>query len=96
MKRYGKRDTNQKEIFQALRDAYISVHDTASLGDGFPDGVAAGVHRKTGQELTALLEVKTEDGKLTPAEEKFIASWRGTVHIVRTPAEALRVFGIEV
>lgn len=94
--KHGKRDANHREIIQALRDAYISVWDTADLGNGFPDAVAAAPHRKTGQDITALLEIKTKDGKLTPAEQKFIDSWRGTVHIVRTPAEALRVFGIEL
>lgn len=93
--KHGRRDANHRDIIQALRDAYISVWDTADLGNGFPDAVAAAPHRVTGQDLTALLEIKTKDGKLTPAEEKFIADWRGTVHIVRTVEEALAVFGIK-
>lgn len=94
--KHGKRDANHRDIIQALRDAYISAYDTADVGHGFPDVVSAGVHRLSQEEITVLFEIKTQDGKLTPDQVEFIDSWRGTVHIVRTPAEALRVFGIEL
>lgn len=94
--KHGKRDANHRDIIQALRDAYISAYDTADVGHGFPDVVAAGLHRITGERLTVLFEIKTESGKLTRDQVEFIDSWRGTVHIVRTPAEALAVFGIEL
>jgi hypothetical protein len=94
--KHGRRDANHAEIRDRLREAHISVWDTGDVGGGFPDLVAAGQHRKTFQEITVLFEVKTQDGKLTPDQVEFINSWRGTVHIVRTVEEALRVFGIEV
>lgn len=94
--KHGKRDANHREIIQALRDAYISVVDLADVARGCPDILAGGINRVTGQPMTTLLEIKTESGKLTPDQVEFIDSWRGTVHIVRTPAEALRVFGIEI
>lgn len=93
--KHGRRDANHAEIRDGLREAGISVWDTADLG-GFVDLVAAGLHRKTFQELTVLFEVKTKDGKLRPSQVEFIQSWRGAIHVVRTPAEALAVFGIKV
>ena len=33
-------------------------------------------------------------GKLTPDQVKFIHEWRGVVHIVRTPEDALKVIGV--
>lgn len=88
--KHGKRDANHRDIIQALRDAYITVFDTADVGHGYPDLVCGF------QGQNYLLEVKTEAGKLTRDQVEFIDAWRGTVHIVRTPAEALRVFGIEI
>lgn len=88
--KHGKRDANHRDIIQALRDAYITVFDTADVGRGYPDLVCG--HQ--GQNY--LLEIKTQGGKLTPDQVEFIETWRGTVHIVRTPAEALAVFGIEL
>lgn len=88
--KHGKRDANHREIVQALRDAYISVFDAGDIGHGYPDLVCGF------QGQNYLLEIKTESGKLTPDQVEFIDSWRGTVHIVRTPAEALRVFGVEL
>jgi len=39
------------------------------------------------------LEVKTDNGKLTPAELEFQQMWRGHYAIVRTPEEALKAIG---
>lgn len=94
--KHGKRDANHRDIIQALRDAYITVVDLADVAHGCPDLLAGGVNYRTGEPMTTLLEVKTKDGKLTPDQIEFIQGWRGAVHIVRTPAEALAVFGIEL
>lgn len=87
--KHGRRDSNHAEIRDRLREAYISVFDAGDIGQGYPDLVCG----FRGQNY--LLEVKTIDGKLTPAQVDFINSWRGTVYVVRTVEEALRVFGIE-
>ena len=42
-------------------------------------------HRKE----TMLVEVKEEGGRLTKAQEEFIATWPGRVHVVRGPLEAV-------
>ena len=33
-------------------------------------------------------------GKLTPDQVKWIHEWRGVVHIVRTPEDALQLVGV--
>ena len=38
---------------------------------------------------TLLLELKEPQGRLTQAQEEFIASWGGEVHVVRGPLEAV-------
>lgn len=32
--------------------------------------------------------------KLTPDQQRFILDWNGTVHIIRSPDEALRLVGV--
>ena len=83
----AKTDANQAAIVQALRDAYCSVLPMHRLGQGAPD-LAVG---KNGNVY--FLEVKTDKGKLTPAEQEFMDEWRGHYAIVRTADEALRAIG---
>ena len=85
MRHRPKKDTNHDEIVLALRSAGASVQSLAAMGDGVPD-VLCGY---CGQNF--LLEVKTDDGKLTPDEAKWHDDWRGSVHVVRTIEDALRV-----
>ena len=89
--RAAKRDDNHAEIRDNLRAIGAMVHDTGSLGGGFPDlvvGYRGVIH---------LLEIK--DGskppskrKLTPDEVKFFHDWAGfPVHVVESFDDALRV-----
>lgn len=45
----------------------------------------------TGRKFNVLLEVKTEEGRLTKQQVEFIAEWPGPVHIVRDPEEAVNI-----
>ena len=81
-------DANHTAVVSALRAAGVSVHSTAGMGKGFPELVAA-----KGPD-TWLIEVKGLKGKLTPDQVKFIGEWRGVVHIVRTPEDALQLVGV--
>lgn len=85
----AKKDANHNAIARALRAVGCTVFETHQLGAGYPDLTVgrAGV--------TYLLEVKAAGGSLTPAEEAFVATWRGHVAIVRTIDEALRAVGVE-
>jgi hypothetical protein len=94
--RFARRtDDNHRQVVEALRKAGAWVHSTAALGGGFPDLLVC--HRGR----LFLLEVK--DGlkppsgrKLTPAESAFIQACPVEVHVVLSPADALRAIGLEV
>ena len=91
MRHAAKRDANEPEIIRALELAgwtVIPISDT---------GVMDLLCIKRG--IIKLLEVKSEKGKLTPAQEKTFARIHaagGTVHVVRTPAEALHAVALGV
>ena len=87
MRRAAKIDEVQPSIVEALRNAGISVVSLAAIGQGVPDLLAA-----KGDKYW-LIECKGPKGKLTPAQVKFVLDWPGTVHIIRTPDEALKLVG---
>jgi hypothetical protein len=62
---------------------------------GLPDLLVGGYHQISGERISVLMEIKTPDGKLRPDQENFITWWRGDVHTVKTPTEALALFGID-
>ena len=84
----AKTDRNQAEIVAALRQVGASVLVLSRVGQGCAD-LAAGI-----RGMTFFLEVKTDKGKLTENEQKFMDEWRGHYAIVRTPEEALRAIGV--
>lgn len=84
-RRAARVDANQSAIIKRY-ESYpgISVADTSRAGDGFPDLVVGCL-----DVITDLVEVK--DGakipsqrKLTPAQMKFKAEWRGTWVLVES------------
>lgn len=91
MKKYGKLDSNQKEIVKALR--YIpgcSVQSLASMGNGCPD-LLIGYRGKN-----YLFEIK--DGKkpqsqrrLTDDELKWINDWEGSVFLAMNVGDILDI-----
>ena len=87
MRRAAKTDANQREIIAALEAVGASVFPSFRLGGGFPDLVVGF------RGVTYLLEVKTPTGRLTPAEARFFAQWRGHAAVVRSVDEALRAIG---
>lgn len=97
MRRAAKVDANQAEVVKALRAAGCGVLDLSSVGKGCPDLL---VHPPTYPEcrMVVLMEVKNKKGrgdKLTPAQEKFHAEWKGWIYRVTSPAEALDAMGIK-
>jgi len=87
MRRAAKIDQNQPDIVEALRKVGASVVSLASIGQGCPDLLAC-----KGDKLW-LIEVKGPKGTLTDDQKRFILNWSGTVHIIRTPDEALKLVG---
>lgn len=88
LRRAAKIDENHNEIVEALRLAGCSVLSLAAIGKGVPDILVG----RLGEQY--LLEIKTAKGKLTPDQIIFIDKWRGEVHVVRTPEEALIAVGV--
>lgn len=84
---YKKVDNNQKEIVRALRNVGAGVQSLASVGKGCPDLLV--LYR--GKWF--VMEVKTEFGKLRPAQIRWIKTFRDEVVIPRNAEDALRVIG---
>jgi len=97
----GRKDANQQSIVDALIHAHLSVVDLSNVPlnlpelSGLPDLLVGGYHQKQEKHINVLMEIKTADGKLRPDQENFIQWWRGKVYKVRTPSEALALFGID-
>jgi len=83
----AKVDGNQKSIVKGLRARGVRVLVLSRVGKGCPD-LLAGTPR-----ANTLLEVKTDDGDLTPAQAAFFASWPGPKAVVRSLDEALAAVG---
>ena len=83
-------DSNQKEIVAGLRRIGATVLDLHELGKGAPD-VLIGIGGNN-----YLVEIKSTNGKLTPAEIEFLASWKGNAVIVHNVEEAFRAIGLTI
>jgi hypothetical protein len=77
-------DSNQTEIVQALRKVGVSVQPLTAVKAGCPDLLCG--YRGHNQ----LLEVKSDDGKLTPDQIDWKKNWRGSVCVVRNIEEAIK------
>ena len=91
-----KKDGNHDEIVAALLAVYAGVVDLSAVGDGVADLL---VHMPVAPFDTFLMEIK--DGslppshrKLTPAQERFHAEWRGRIVVVTSVNEALAAVGV--
>lgn len=81
----AKVDENQKEVVEALRKAGRAVLPLHQVGQGCPDLLVSS------SEEMWLVEVKSEKGRLTPAQVKFIEEWTGKeILVARTAEEAIR------
>ena len=81
LRRAAKVDANQAEVVEALRKVGVQVEII-----GFPVDLLCCDQRGR----LSLIEIKTEDGRLTKQQVEFIQRWPGEVHIVRGPQEAVR------
>lgn len=94
--RAAKVDGNHREIVAALQAAGCSVQSLAMVGGGVPDLL---VYRPGLGHL--LIEVK--DGakspsrrKLTEAQERWHAAWKGPVHVVTDVDSALEAVDVKM
>lgn len=95
LRRAAKVDANQAEIVRTLRAIGCGVIDLSAVGKGCPDLLVRWPTHPFRQEL---FEVKNLDGRgnrLTKDQQDFHALWRGAIHVVTSPDEALAVVGIK-
>jgi len=90
MRKAAKTDRNQIEIVDALRQIGASVQSLAATGKGCPD-LLVGY-----RGINYLMEIKDGDKvpsarKLTIDQEHWHSVWRGSVHIVKSLNEALKI-----
>jgi hypothetical protein len=88
--RARKTDSNQAELVKQMRKIGISVFITSGVGDGFPD-VVAGLRGNN-----YLFEIKDPNKcpsarKLTPDEQDFFNTWKGSVHKVETIEDVIKI-----
>ena len=84
MRRDARTDANHAEIRMALRAAGYSCYDLFRLGQGWPDIL---VLSKTG--IPILGEIKSDEGRLTPAEKYFHSNYHGPLEVWRSAEQAL-------
>lgn len=78
-------DMNQAELIAAFERMGCSVVNLSRCGAGIPD-LAVSCHG-----LTELVEVKAEDGQLTPDQIKFHRESKATIHIARCVADTANI-----
>jgi Holliday junction resolvase len=81
--RNAKTDANHKAIVQELRAYGVSVYNTHTVGQGFPDIVCGFMGKNY------LFEIKRDKkAKLTDPEERFAIGWKGQYHVITSAYEA--------
>jgi len=90
MRRAARTDKNHEEVVNALRTIGASVQSLTATGKGCPD-LLVGY-----RGINYLMEVK--DGNKVPSAQKLTIDqehwhnlWRGSVHIVKSVDEALKI-----
>lgn len=84
MRRFGRVDKNQSGIVQGLRDFGAGVTSMASLGGGVSDLLVSF------RQKWYVMEVKDDDGELTPDQVTWIGKQRAPVYTVRSLDHAIR------
>ena len=88
MRRKSRVDTNQREIVDFARRHGATIAHLHTLGRGIPD-LLIGY-----QGRNYLVEIKSEDGKLTTDEETFFNNWRGDAAVVTSKKDLIRLLDL--
>jgi hypothetical protein len=91
---FTKRDANQAEIADGLRQMGFCVLDVSPLGGDALDMFVGGWSCKLKEYAWVQVEVKTPTGNLTNDEETYIAQWLELpIVIARSTEDVLDWFG---
>jgi hypothetical protein len=85
-------DGNQPQIVQELEDCGYYVVNLSRTGHVF-DLAVWGFDWHIQDHVWRMIEVKTDDGKLTAAQQAFQEEHPGAVHTARNLEDVLRAFG---
>lgn len=80
-----KKDANQNELVAVFLDLHCSVLDLSMVGNDCPDILVST------SAATALVEIKSGSGKLTPGQERFKRDWRGACFSARTAEDCIAI-----
>ncbi len=84
MTKYAKKvDNNQSEIVKTFKQLGYAVLDLSAVGLGIPDLLISKA------KVNYLVEIKSDKGKLTEPQEKFIKSWNADVFVIRSVDDVL-------
>lgn len=78
-------DANHSIIMNNFRSLGYSVFDLSATGNGCPDLLVS----KNGENI--LIEIKTEKGKLSQSQIKFISAWNSAVYLVHDIDDILQL-----
>lgn len=97
--KHGRRDSIHTACKRALERAGRHVFDLADAGGGLPDLIVSWGGESTAPGvrypgINLLLEIKTGDAPITPAQREFFQTWPGPKAVARSVEEALRATGI--
>lgn len=98
MRYAAKKDTNHREIAQALASV-CKVADMSRVGGGFPDLLVC-PYVGPFKAIPVLIEIKREKskgvsaGKLQENQQAFREGWPGPLFVVRSIDEALGCLGV--
>lgn len=90
MRRQAKVDANQAEIVRALRQFGATVQSLATVGEGTPDLLVGYCGANYCFEVKDSNQPPSKR-KLTRDEQTWHANWRGTVWIVESPQDAIKI-----
>ena len=87
--RYTPNDANQGDILKGLRRVPgLHIIDLTEVGEDCPD-VLVGY-----KSFNWLIEIKTENGKLKPGQQRHYNEWYGQTAVARSLDDVLRIIGL--
>ena len=89
MKRAAKRDANERDIIEALEACGVAVTQLSQAG--VPDLLCSVTTPGKGFGKWFMVEVKSDKGKLTEDQYKFIDKHNAWVHIARSRDDVDRI-----
>lgn len=86
-------DANQRVIAQALGEAGYVVWDTSTIGGCVLDLMVFGWDAQQGRDRWLAVEVKSENGRLTGLQRRFLVEHPEAGIVARDVMDVLREFG---